>query len=269
MSFVTSADGTRIAYETRGSGPALLLVDGAMCSRDMGPMPAIADALSDRFSVTIFDRRGRGESGNNLPWSMDKEIADITAILDAIEEKTGEPPMVFGISSGAILAARVAAANPAIKKLALYEAPMIVDETHRPMSSAFVPRVEAAVKSGRSGAAAKLFMRYVGMPGIAVAIMSMLPFWKKVTVNEHTLPYDLSFVAPLQQGKRLDPKDWAGVTMKTLVLDGGKSPAYMRNAQRHWAESLPNARYDTLPGQTHNVKTEAIAPVLAAFFAEK
>ncbi|MBU1174750.1 MAG: lysophospholipase [Alphaproteobacteria bacterium] len=269
MPFVTSADGTRIGYETRGSGSPLLLVDGAMCSRDMGPMPAIAEALSDRFGIYLFDRRGRGESGNTLPWSMDREIEDISALVAEIVEKTGEPPMVFGISSGAILAARAAAANTRIRRLALYEAPMIVDDTHAPMPADFVARVRSEVERGRAGAAAKLFMAYVGMPGIAVFIMSLLPFWKKVTVNAHTLPYDLSLVEPLQKGKRLDHGAWAGVTMETLVLDGGKSPAYMRNAQRHWANTLPNARYDTLPGQTHNVKTEAIAPVLATFFSER
>ena len=267
MPFVTSADGTRIAYETEGSGPALLLIDGAMCSRDMGPMRALSAALSDRFTVWIFDRRGRGDSGNTLPWSADKEIADIAALLAEMESRTGAAPMVFGISSGAILAAKATAAHAGIARLALYEAPMIVDDTHAPMSPDFVPSVRRAVDSGRPDTAAKLFMSYVGMPKIALFIMSLLPFWKKVTVNAHTLPYDLGFVEPYQGGKRLDPADWAALTMPTLVMDGGKSPTYMRNAQKHWADILPDARYKTLDGQTHNVKTEAIAPVLAQFFS--
>lgn len=262
MPFITSKDGTKIAYEVRGIGPALLLVDGAMCSRDMGPMPAIADALSDKFSVWIFDRRGRGGSGNNLPWTMEKEIDDITALLDAM----GDNPMMFGISSGALLAAR-AAAGGKVTRLALFEAPMIVDGTHPPMPADFVPGIERHVANGKPSEAAKDFMRYVGMPGIALFIMSMLPFWKKVTVNAHTLPYDLSFVEPYQAGKPLKKSDWADISMPVLVMDGGKSPTYMRNAQKQWADILPDAQYKTLPGQTHNVKTDAIAPELRTFFS--
>lgn len=262
MPHVTSADGTSIAYEVRGSGPPLLLVDGAMCSRRMGPMPAIADALSDQFSVWIFDRRERGESGSTPPWSRDKEIDDISALLQAM----GPAPMMFGISSGALIAAEAAAANPQIQKLALFEGPMIIDDTHPPIPESFLPDVTRHIAKGDRDAAVKMFMRYVGMPGFALFIMSKLPFWKKITVNAHTLPYDLAFVAPLQQGKPLDPADWAGVTMPTLVMDGGKSPTYMRNAQKHWVETLPRATYRTLPGQTHNVKTDAIAPVLREFF---
>lgn len=263
MPFVISADGTRIAYEVRGKGPALLLVDGAMCARNMGPMPALADALSDRFSVYIFDRRGRGESGDTKPWSLAREVADISALLAVM----GDRPMVFGISSGALLAAKAAAANPQIVKLALFEGPMIVDGTHAPMPADFVPRINAQIAQGKIDTAVKMFMAYVGMPGFMLWIMPLMPMWKKITVNGPTLPNDLAIVEPYQQGKPLVATDWAGVTMPTLVLDGGKSPPYMRNSQKLWASVLPDARYDTLAGQTHNVKIEVLAPVLGRFFS--
>lgn len=263
MPFVTSVDGTKISYEVRGNGPALLLVDGAMCSRQMGPMPAIAEALSDAFAVWIFDRRGRGESGNNLPWSMDKEVEDIRSLAAA----AGKGVMIFGISSGAILAAKAATQLPDLKKLALFEGPMIVDDAHAPLAKNFVAETEALVARGDKGGAVKKFMKLVGVPSFMVTIMPLFPFWKKVTLNASTLPYDLSIVEPYQQGCPLDRADWAAISAETLVMDGGKSPTYMRNSQRQWAGVLPHARYQTLPGQTHNVKTEAIVPVLREFFS--
>jgi pimeloyl-ACP methyl ester carboxylesterase len=263
MPFVTSKDGTKIAYETRGKGPALLLIDGAMCSRQMGPMPALADALADRFTVWIFDRRGRGESGDTGPYSTEREVEDIAALV----EKSGGNPFVFGISSGAILAAKAVKAAPGVKKLALFEGPMIVDNTHPPPPADFLPQTRALVAAGRLGDAVKKFMRLVGVPGFVLVIMPLMPVWKKITINAATLPNDLTLVEPLQQGKALDPAEWAHVRMPTLVIDGGKSPVYMRNAQRQWSKVLPDAAYKTLPGETHNVKTASIALVLMEFFA--
>jgi hypothetical protein len=55
--------------------------------------------------------------------------------------------------------------------------------------------------------------------------------------------------------------------MPTKVIAGGKSDAWMRNAQKAIADALPNARHAVLEGQNHMVKPEALAPVLAEFFA--
>src|SRR4029453_3553498 len=101
MSTVTSADGTTIAYETIGTGPALILVDGAMCYRDFGPARGFAKALADDYTVYLYDRRGRGESGNPPPWPEDREIAAPAALPAA----AGGQACLFGTSSGAVLAA--------------------------------------------------------------------------------------------------------------------------------------------------------------------
>jgi pimeloyl-ACP methyl ester carboxylesterase len=258
-----SKDGTEIAYSVMGTGPKVLLIDGAMCYREMGPMKAIAEALSDQFEVFFYDRRGRGESGDTRPFHPDREIEDVEAMI----AQAGGSIRLFGISSGAILAAHAAKSAKGIEKLALYEAPFIVDDTHSPLPPDFLPEVKRRIDAGDVSGATKMFMKRVGMPGFAVWIMSKLPFWKNVISAAHTLPNDLTIVEPYEQGKPLDPADWKNVAMPTLVMDGGKSPQYMRNGQKHWAEVLPNAEYRTLPGQTHNVKTGAIAPVLREFFS--
>ncbi|HEV8174641.1 MAG TPA: alpha/beta hydrolase, partial [Actinoplanes sp.] len=141
MSTVTSADGTTIAYETLGSGPALILVDGAMCYRDFGPARGLAKALADSYTVYIYDRRGRGGSGNTLPWSPAREVDDLAALLAA----AGGSAYLFGCSSGAVLAADAANVLPGFTKLALYEPPFIVDDTREPREPSFVPDTEAMI----------------------------------------------------------------------------------------------------------------------------
>jgi len=100
MHHVRSSDGTLLAYDRVGSGPALILVDGALCSRAFGPMPKLAPLLASRFTVYTYDRRGRGDSGNGFAYDVQREVDD----LDAVIQKAGGSAMVFGISSGAALA---------------------------------------------------------------------------------------------------------------------------------------------------------------------
>ena len=263
MEKVISRDGTPIAVDRLGSGPALILVDGAMCSRTFGPMPPLAKELASRFTVYHYDRRGRGDSGNGGPYDVQREVED----LDAVGQLAGGSAMVFGISSGAALAAEAARQLRGIRKLALYEAPYVVDNTHEPLPPTFVADTRALVAENRRGDAVKKFMRYVGTPGVMVFVMSLLPLWKKLTAIAHTLGNDLEIIEPHHQGQPLPRDKWSSVTAPTLVMAGGKSPAYMQNSMRSWAETLPNAEHQTLPGQTHMVKKSALAPVLIKFLA--
>ena len=161
MEKVISKDGTPIAFDRSGSGPALILVDGAMCSRGFGPMPPLAKALASRFTVYHYDRRGRGDSGDGFAYEVQREIED----LDAVVQKAGGSAMVFGISSGAALAAEAARQLRGIRRLALYEAPYVIDNTHEPLPPTFIADIKALVASNRRGAAVKKFMRYVGSAG--------------------------------------------------------------------------------------------------------
>lgn len=261
MSFVTSADGTRIGYERSGQGPALILVDGAMTHRALGPMPALAAALAADFTVHVYDRRGRGDSGDTRPWAEDREIEDLAAVLDA----AGGTAYLFGASSGAVLAADAAAVLPGVTKLALYEPPFIVDDTHAPRPETFVAEVEALLAAGDPGAVVKKFLRSVDVPGFAVTLMALTPPFRKMRAAAATLPHDLRILGDTGRGKPLDARRWAAVSAPALVLDGGKSPQYMRNAARAMSEALPGARYATVEGQTHLVNAKALAPHLRDF----
>ena len=261
MPTVTSADGTTIAYETLGTGPALIYVDGAMCYREFGPARGLAQALADEYTVHIYDRRGRGDSGNHLPWSADREIDDLAALLDA----AGGRAHLFGCSSGAVLAADAAARLPGVTRLALYEPPFIVDGTRAPRETTFTADTEALIARDDRSGALKKFMKHVGMPTAAIHLMALTPPWKKLKAVAHTLPYDLRILGDTGQGRPLDPARWAGATMPAIVMDGGKSPQYMRNGARALSDALPKAEYRTLPGQTHMVKPAAIGPAVKEF----
>jgi len=261
--FASSADGTEIAYEVIGSGPALVVVEGALCQRTMGTARTLSDSLRDRFSIHAYDRRGRGESGAGASaYEPQREVEDLIAVLDA----AGGNPFVFGASSGATLALEAARQGAPMARLAVYEAPYILDDTHAPNSPELPAQVQAMVDDGRRGDAVKTFLRTVGAPAPMVALMPLLPVWKKLTAVTHTLPYDLQLVVPFQQGTPLPAGHYATVATETLVIAGGKSPAYMRNAQAAVAAQVPHAELRTLAGQTHMIKARATAPALIDHF---
>jgi pimeloyl-ACP methyl ester carboxylesterase len=153
-----------------------------------------------------------------------------------------------------------------MRRIALYEVPFIVDDTHAPNEPDLGRRTRELVEAGRRGDAVKLFMRTVGVPPAVLAVMRVLPVWRKLTAVAHTLPHDYEIVLPHQQGRPL-PDGWcAGVTAPTLVIAGGKSPAYLKTAQAAVAGQLPHGTLTELPGQTHVVRGRATVPVLREFF---
>ena len=264
MKTVTSKDGTAIAYDQAGNGPPLVLVDGALNSRAFGLNGPLAAVLADRFTVITYDRRGRGGSGDTPPYAVQREIEDLAAIIDA----PGGQACVYGISSGAGLALEAACAVHAkVAKLALYEPPFVVDNSRPPVPADAVQQVTGLLARGRRGAAVKLFLREdAQVPAMGVALMPLMPAWGKLKALVHTLPYDLTIMAGGQQGRPLPPGRWAALTAPTLVMAGGKSPAWLQNAAQALAHALPGASHRTLPGQTHIVKAKPLALVLADFF---
>jgi len=262
MNKVKSKDGTLIGFDRLGAGPALVLVDGALRHRGFGPMPSIAKLLASHFTVFNYDRRGRGQSGDTPPYAVEREIEDIEALIG----EAGGLAYVFGTSSGAALALEAAARLNTIKKVALYEAPFFFDDVHPPRPKDYLATMIALIAANRRGDALKLFMKTVGTPSVAIAVMRFTPMWSKLIAVAHTLPYDLSIVSDSRSGSPLSPQRWASVTMPALTAVGGKSPAWWQDAMKQLADALPNAQHHTLPGQTHMVKANVLAPMLVEFF---
>jgi pimeloyl-ACP methyl ester carboxylesterase len=259
-----SHDGTPIAFDRTGTGPAVVLVDGALCHRKMGPMTPLAKVLAPHFTVFTYDRRGRGESGQTPPYAVEREVEDLQAVITA----AGGSARVCGISSGAVLALEAAQRGVPMQKLALYEAPFIVDGTRTPLPEDYLARLKDMIAHDRRGDAVKYFMAAVQVPKIFVWVMSVLPSWKGLMATAPTLVHDLTLLDGLQRGKPLPAGRWSAVHVPTLVMDGGKSPAWMQNAQRALAAVVPGALTRTLPGQTHMVKANVLGPALIEFYSE-
>lgn len=258
---VISKDGTAIAFDQSGQGPAVILVTGALGDRSASE--PLATLLAQHFTVFNYDRRGRGESSDTLPYAVEREIEDI----DALIKEAGGSAFVLGGSSGAILALEAAAHGLAIAKLALYEPPFIVDESRPPLPEDYVIRLNEMVASGQRGDAVAFFMtRAIGLPADAVVPMRQTPFWPTLEAAAHTLAYDGAIIGDTMSGNPLPKDRWTSVTAPTLVMDGGASPAWMRHAVHALVNVLPHAQRRTLEDQTHVVSPEALAPVLIAFF---
>jgi pimeloyl-ACP methyl ester carboxylesterase len=267
MPRVTAPDGTTIAYAATGSGAPLILVDGAFGSRTFGPNGALATLLAEHFTVVTYDRRGRGESDDKSrpgPDGVQREVEDLTAVIEAV----GGPASVYGISSGAALALEAARTGAPISRLALFEAPFIVDGTRPAVPADYPRRIDELLQADRRGQAIALFMSQgVGLNAVIVAMMRLMPAWSGMKAVAHTLPYDVAVTIDQQSGSALPAERWATVDCPVLVVDGGKSPAWMRNGMAALAAALPNATSVTLPGQTHLVKAAALAPALVDFFS--
>src|SRR5579872_6743462 len=186
---VLSKDGTAIAFDRIGAGPAVVLIDGALCYRGMGQSGKLANLMAQRFTVFTYDRRGRGASGDTAPYAVEREVEDIEALLC----EAGGTASVWGVSSGAVLALEAANRLAGIRKLALYEPPFLVDDSRPTTGDAWV-RIGEAIAADRRSEALRLFLKAVGAPGFIIAAMRLTPAWSKLKAVAHTLPYDGAIV---------------------------------------------------------------------------
>lgn len=261
MNDVRSEDGTRIAFDRSGVGPPIIMVLGAL--NDRSSAAPLAAALAPDFTVYAYDRRGRGGSGDTPPYAVVREIEDIHGLI----AEAGGSAFVFGHSSGAVLALEAAARGLAIRRLALYEPPFIVDGGRPPIPEDYVARLEELASSGRRGDAVAYFMtKGVGLPVEVADQMRNAPMWPAMEELAHTLAYDGLIMGETMSGRAL-PTEWAtSVTMPTLVMDGEESPTWQRTAVRVLGDLLPNAQCRSLEGQDHGAAPEVLAPVLVEFF---
>jgi pimeloyl-ACP methyl ester carboxylesterase len=264
MRTVTSLDGTAIAFDVAGDGPALIVVDGPLCHRGWGPSGPLAHLLADRLTVFTYDRRGRGESDDVTPYAVEREVED----LDALVQRAGGSAYVYGSSSGAVLALEAARRGVTVTKLAAYEPPFIVDDWRQPLPATFAARLAELVSAGRRGDALDLFMtRAMGLSDAAIARLGRVPAMPALETLAHTLVYDSMIMAGTQSGAPLPPDRWSAVAVPTLVIHGEGSDTDVHTAARALARTLPYCRRRTVDGQHHRVAASALAPVLDEFFA--
>lgn len=256
---VTSADGTPITYERAGSGPAVILVGGALTDRSAGK--PLATALSEHFTTYVVDRRGRRDSGDTPPYAVTRELEDLAALI----EEAGGQAFLYGVSSGAVLAFEAVAAGLPIPRLAMFEPPYVTS----PEDPDPVPQRQHLIDllaADRRGDALEYFMvEAVGLPADAVAGMRKGPMWPALETLADTLVYDLTVVGD----GRVPVDRMANITTPTLVLDSAASSPRLRRAAAAAAAALPAGEHRSLVGQFHEVPPQDMAPVLTNFFLDK
>ncbi len=259
MNTTTSKDGTKIAYDKKGHGPVVILILGALNSRKSGSK--LAKLLEPHFTVISYDRRGRGDSTDTVPYSPQREVEDIAALIDVVEG----PVYLYGHSSGAAIALHAASKlRDQVGKLAIYEAPYSVDDDARKAASEYHGKLKKLLKNGRKGDAVALFIRNVGVSDKQLQALKRLPMWRGLVAMAPTLAYDSEVMG---EGHALPASLLKRISTPTLVMHGGAGAPAMREAAQAISEAIPGAQLRTLAGETHGVRPKVLAPVLIDFFA--
>jgi hypothetical protein len=265
MNHGTSADGTAIAYERAGSGPAVILVGGG--ATDRSENAPLVPELAQRFTVFNYDRRGRGGSGDTLPYAVAREIEDIEALI----AEAGGSVRLYGVSSGGALALEAAAAGAPVERIAVYEVPYNMADDWPLQWQAYRDELEALLAQDRRGDAFARFMRVAGTPEEVIESARNAPVWPQLEAIAPTLAYDAACL-----GTGRPPFDrLAGVTQPTLVITGSghddpEAPAWVRaldDAADALAAALPRGERGTIEGQGHVADPKAVAAVLEDFFS--
>jgi pimeloyl-ACP methyl ester carboxylesterase len=255
---VTSKDGTRIAYHKVGGGPVAILILGALNSRKSGA--GLAKLLAPRLTVVTYDRRGRGDSTDTAPYSPQREVEDVAALIG----EAGGPACLYGHSSGGAIALTAAAKlGGAVARLAVYEPPYALDAPARKAARDYDRELGKLLASNRADAVA-LFLKAVGVSSKQIQAIKKMPMWRGLVSMAPTLAYES---AVLGKGHSLPTALLASIATPTLVMHGGAGAPSMRDAAKALSQAIPNAQLRTLAGQTHGVRPKVLAPVLAEFFA--
>lgn len=266
MNRVTSRDGTPIAFDRIGRGPAVILVNGGLADRaENAPLAA---ELAERFTVYNYDRRGRGGSDDTPPYAVQREVEDIAALLS----EAGGAAHLYGPSAGGGLVLRAAAAGLPIDRLAVYDVPYCVTSDAAQRARTFVDRLKPTLADGRAGDALALFMWFAGSTQDDIADARQSPMWPGLLAIEHTIGYDAACMGDYQPPVSLLAK----ITQPTLAITGDALDTHMtglpsdlfERAAEAIIQNVPDAQWHRLPGQTHMVEASALAPVLARFFTD-
>ncbi|MES4892780.1 alpha/beta hydrolase [Streptomyces sp. NPDC096012] len=254
----TSRDGTRLAYEVTGQGPTVILVSGAMSTG--GTVAPLAQRLAERCTAVVYDRRGRGASGDTPPYEVAREVEDLAALIDAV----GAQAALFGVSSGGALVLRAAASGLPVARVAVYEVPFAdFLEGGAEREAAYKEQLTEALGEGRRGDAVELFLRLTGLGEEMIQRARQSPMWSGMEAVAPSLAYDDAVM-----GDGLLPREvLAGISVPVLSVAGGASPDFLRQASRAVAETVPGGTYRVLEGQTHVVEPDVLGPVLTEFFA--
>ncbi len=260
---VVSKDGTHIAYERFGDGPPVILIGGAGNSRHFPPIAAVPMAmrLASSFTAIAYDRRGRGDSTDTLPYAVEREVEDLAALIDAV----GEPVRFFGHSSGGALVLQAAIAGLPVAAAAIYEPPYSLDAEAVAEGRKYAGELDRLLAAGRLEDAAVSYLAMTGMPKEMIDAFRQMPTWPAMERMAPTLAYDIRVVAA-GGGDYVPKSDIATIKAPVLAMAGGESPDWMKEVARQIADAAPNGAYREFAGKDHMIDEADVAPVLVEFF---
>ncbi|WP_439693015.1 alpha/beta fold hydrolase [Curtobacterium sp. SP.BCo] len=258
---VVSADGTVIAVSDAGTGPALVVVGGAFDHHGTPFVTALSAELRDRYRVVTYDRRGRGASGDTEPWTIEREVEDLAAVVASI----GAPTAALGLCVGAGVVLRGLAAGIPIDAAVLWEPPYRATVDPHADDVVFADALDEHVEAGRRAQAVRAFLTQVlGVPmGQVTALRLKGALWRSLVVDAHVLSRDVRVL----NGLAIPERTAAAVGVPVLVGAGGEGLEWMRQAARAVVEAVPGSEYTEVPGQGHVPEPRAVGVVLDRFLA--
>ncbi|MEL3971067.1 alpha/beta hydrolase [Rossellomorea oryzaecorticis] len=253
----TSKDGTTLAYDVYGNGPALIYITGASCHRSFKPIVQDAKIFATEFTVYNYDRRGRGDSGNTLPYTIDREIEDVEAMIDA----AGGKAYLYGHSSGAVIALEAALRlGNKVQKVTMYDAPYVRDEKEKAEYKQLSQKIHKLLENEKNSEAMLTFLKEIGMPKLFVLLLPLFPGWKTTKALAPTLAYDITLTKDMPPVERV-----AQISIPMQIIVGEKSPASINDVGRQLTKAIPNARFVQLAKQDHMVNGKKLLPILSSF----
>ena len=246
----SSADGTQIAWTQRGEGPPLIMVDCVGVSQATTPQPTLASALAQHFSVYTYDRRGKGKSGNQQPYAVQREFEDLAAVIALAEG----PADVYGFSSGATLALLAAEAGLPIRRLALLEPPLFPEsDPDHAMRSEAQRRINADIADAH-----RWFN--TDIVGVPEAILAQMPAPSAEDLrNARTIVHELTFLPGTPASR------FATVHTPTLLMASDHTAPEIHEWAVQLENAMPSAVRQVLPGEWHGVDDATLTAAISAY----
>ncbi|WP_181781440.1 alpha/beta fold hydrolase [Pseudonocardia pini] len=266
LSTLTSADGTTIAYQQTGTGPAIIVISNV--AEDHTGVAGLAAALSTDFTVITYDRRGRGASGDPQPYDPAREIDDIAALIDLAG---GTAALTSGSGGCALTLDAASALADRVTGLYLYEPPFIVSDARPPAPADYLHHQTALIAAGKRSEAVEYFMtEMIRVPTEYLPMMRQDPSWQEMVKLAHTYTYDGRILADLQDGTALPNGRWT-INAPVAIAVGGNGEAFIRDGADALADLLPNATVLTLPDHDHSafwMAPDAVAQQARSFLLD-
>ena len=261
MQIVVSEDGTRIAYDVVGEGRPVICIFGATCFRTFLPVKGDVKTFAQRFRVINYDRRGRGDSGNQSPWSLEREIEDLEALIDA----NGGTVSLYGHSSGAVLALEASLRlGTKVERAIIHDASYVSDDVDRAEFTALAEDVDSLLRAGKNGRAIKRFLTGIGMPRAFALMLPLFPGWGTMKRLAPTLRYDIVLTEAPPQYDR-----FTRIEHPVMILAGEKNPAAIHRVYERLVATIPGATGHVLAGQDHLASAKVLLPMFDTFFSSK